>query len=131
QLSPDHVEAHRNRGMTLLSLGELKQGWPEYEWRLARKDRPSLRFTQPRWDGSSLTGRTILLYPEQGIGDFIQFVRYAALLKAQGARVVLLCPPSLLPLMRSCAGVDVQIAHGSPLPPFDVHASLMSLPLLL
>jgi hypothetical protein len=87
--------------------------------------------TQPGGDGPSLAGRTILLYPEQGIGDFMQFVRYAALLRAQGARVLLLCPRSLVPLMRSCEDIDEIIVQGSPLPRFDVHASLMSLPLLL
>ena len=134
RLSPEHVEAHRNRGLTWLLLGELERGLAENEWRLRRPDRPQLRFTQPRWDGSPLAGRTILLHPEQGIGDTIQFVRYAPLLQAQGGRVLLLCPPTLLPLLRACPGIDQLIPHGADgtrTPPFDVHASLVSLPLLL
>jgi Flp pilus assembly protein TadD len=131
RLEPEHVEAHRNRALTWLLLGDMEQGWPEHEWRLRRADQPGLRLSQPYWDGSPLAGRTILLYPEQGIGDTVQFVRYAALLKEQGARVLMLCPTSLMSLLGGCDGIDQIIPPDSPLPSFDVHASLMSLPFLI
>jgi tetratricopeptide (TPR) repeat protein len=106
--------------------GRDDRGTPLY-----RSTTSATPMTQPGGNGTPLAGRTILLYPEQGIGDFMQFVRYASQVKEQGARVLLLCPPSLVPLMRSYGGIDELIVQGSPLPPFDVHASLMSLPLLL
>jgi hypothetical protein len=63
-------------------------------------------FPHPRWDGSPLEGKTILLWCEQGVGDGIQFVRYAPLVKAKGGTVVLECPPGLTRLMATCPGVD-------------------------
>ena len=88
-------------------------------------------FSQPLWDGSSLAGRTILLHAEQGLGDTIQFIRYAPLVKRRGGTVILECQPALLRLLQSCAGVDRLLAQGSSLPHFDVHAPLLSLPGIL
>ncbi len=100
---------------------------------LAAKDFPSSKrsFSQPLWDGSSLAGRTILLHAEQGLGDTIQFIRYAPLVKSSGGTVILECQPALLRLLQSCAGVDRLLAKGSSLPHFDVHAPLLSLPGIL
>jgi tetratricopeptide (TPR) repeat protein len=131
RIAPDHMEAHRNRALTWLLMGDFERGWPEYEWRLRRPNSPPRRFKQPAWDGTRLAGRTILLYTEQGFGDTIQFVRYAKVVQAQGGRVVVEAPLRLLPLLRSCGGIDALVAQGAPLPSFDVHASLMSLPFLL
>src|SRR5205807_1543649 len=78
-----------------------------------------------------LAGRTILLYAEQALGDTIQFIRYAPLVKARGGNVIVECQPSLLGLLGSCPGIDRLVPRGSPLPPFDVQIALLSLPGLL
>jgi tetratricopeptide (TPR) repeat protein len=128
RLKPDYADAHWNRSLIWLAQGDFRQGWPEYEWRWKLKDLPPPTLHQPRWDGSDLNGRTILLHAEQGLGDVLQFIRYAPLVRQRGGRVILACPQSLLPLLARCAGIDQILAKGSPLPPFDVHAPLLSLP---
>jgi hypothetical protein len=128
---PDSVSAHWNRALARLQQGNFADGWAEYEWRWQRKQTPMRPFRQPRWDGAPLAGRTILLWMEQGLGDMIQFIRYAALLQEQGGRVVVECPGFLIPLIplfSTCPGIAQLVAEGSPLPDFDVHAPLMSLP---
>lgn len=127
RLRPDYREPHWGRALVWLSRGEFERGWPELEWRPSLLERR--RSSQPRWDGSDLTGRTILLDAEQGLGDTLQFVRYGSLLKQQGARVVLVCQPRLVRLLAAgCPAVDEVVAAGESLPPFDVHAPLLSLP---
>jgi hypothetical protein len=79
-------------------------------------------FTQPLWDGSPLNGRTILLHTEQGLGDSIQFVRYASVAKERGGRVVVECQPALVSLFARCSSVDQAIPSGAALPHFDVQA---------
>ena len=133
RLKPDFADAHFNRALARLLAGDFKQGWAEYEWLWRRKDFASLKrsFCQPHWDGSSLTGMNILLHAEHGLGDTIQFIRYAPLVKNKGAIVIVECQPTLLELLQSCVGVDRAVARGASLPPFDVHASLLSLPGIL
>lgn len=128
QLKPSHAEAHKNLGIALLLAGELERGWAEYEWR-QQADRNSVaQFPQPLWDGGPLAGRTILLHTEQGFGDTLQFIRYAPLVRQHGGRVIVSCQPRLLPLLARCRGIDQLVAQGQPLPAFDLHAPLMSLP---
>ncbi len=88
-------------------------------------------FSQPLWNGSLQVGGTILLHAEQGMGDALQFIRYAPLVKKRVSQVLVECQPPLLPLLASCPGIDRLIAQGSALPSFDVHAPLMSLPRIL
>src|SRR5205814_2045994 len=90
-------------------------------------------FTQPRWDGSPIGERTILLHAEQGFGDTIQAVRFAALVKQQNpaAIVVFECQPQLTKLLTASGGIDQLISRGDDLPRFDVHAPLLSLPGIL
>jgi hypothetical protein len=114
-----------------LQSGQFEEGWKEYEWRWKRKQAVKRAFRHPRWDGSALEARTILLWCEQGLGDAIQFVRYAPLAKARGGSVVLECPPFMVPLFSTCAGIDALVAEGSALPDYNVQAPLMSLPMLL
>jgi Flp pilus assembly protein TadD len=121
-------EARYNRSLTRLTLGRWEDGWPEFEYRESMRERS---FRQPRWDGTSLAGRTILLHTEQGLGDTFQFVRFADPVRQQGGKVLLECPPPMVPLLKGCRSIDRVIARGTPLPPFDVHASLLSLPVLL
>jgi tetratricopeptide (TPR) repeat protein len=128
RLRPGYVEAHWNLAHTLLLAGELERGWEEFEWRWKKKDTPPRDFTQPAWDGAPLDGRTILLHAEQGLGDAIQFIRYAELVKRGGGTVLIECPAKLAGLFETARGIDALIPAGSPLPAFDVHAPLLSLP---
>lgn len=130
--SPDNAEAHWNLALALLALGQYREGWQEYEWRFRKVDPvPAREYPQPRWDGSPLRGRTVLLWCEQGFGDTIQFSRYVPLVAQLGGRVVLECQvPALKRLLCSLAGVAEVVVTGATLPPFDCHVPLLSLPLL-
>lgn len=128
---PDHAEAHFDRALTLIQMGDLKQGFTEFEWRWKlRRARPR-NFKQPAWDGRDLAGATLFVHHEPGLGDMIQFARYAALAQKKGGRVILESPAELARLLETLDGVERVVIHGSPLPPFDVHAPLLSLPRLL
>ena len=131
RVAPTHIQAHLNRAMAWLLAGDFAHGLPEYEWRLRQPGRAGPPFPQPRWDGSPLAGRTILLTCEQGLGDTLQFVRYVSLLKEQGARVILLAPVALGPILRSFSAIDRIVKSAEEASSFDVHASLLSLPWLL
>ena len=124
----DYADAHMNRAMCWLLLGEFEKGWAEFEWRWQTKDAAPLAFPRAPWDGSPLAQRTILLHSELGLGDTIQFVRYASLVKQQGANVLLRCPPALLRLLRGTRYIDQVVLNNSPLPAFDLEMPLLSLP---
>ncbi|RKP46086.1 tetratricopeptide repeat protein [Trinickia fusca] len=133
-LAPDAAETHWNRALCLLQMGEFEAGWREYEWRWARaRIKAGKRaFDQPLWLGDTpLEGKTILLHAEQGLGDTLQFCRYASLVAQQGARVVLEVQPELIRLLANLEGVDLLVEAGQPLPPFDYHCPFLSLPLAL
>lgn len=130
-IAPDYAEAWLNKSLALLSLGEYLRGWPVYEWRWRKEKRkldPNVDM-QRQWSGrESLQDKTILIYAEQGLGDSIQFCRYAKELSALGARVIMQVPRSLLGLVASLQGVTEAIEEGAPVPPYDFHCALMSLP---
>jgi hypothetical protein len=131
-LQADYADAHWNKSLALLIGGDLVNGFALYEWRWKRDKFTSRKqnFQQPLWLGAEpLQGKTILLHCEQGLGDTIQFCRYAALVKAQGARVVLEVPASLMALVQTVDDVDTVVEMGAPLPEFDYHCPLLSLPL--
>ena len=130
RLKPDHADAHKNLGILNLLLGNFSQGWTEFEWRWRCHDFSLPKLPQPLWDGSPLHGRTILLHTEQGLGDTIQFIRYAQLIKRTGGSTILMCPATLVRLLTRCDGLDL-VLPGEPLPRFDVHAPLLNLPRLL
>jgi tetratricopeptide (TPR) repeat protein len=128
---PDYVDAHWNASLMHLRLGEFQNGWKKYEWRWKRGEGlKKLRiYPQPLWLGETpAAGKTILVHHEPGFGDTIQFARYASLLAQQGAKVVLEVQPPLKALLSQIAGVEV-IGNGDPIPEFDMHCPLMSLPL--
>jgi hypothetical protein len=131
QLNPDYAESHFGLAQLWLKTGDFTRGWRELEWRWRRREFPPRPFAQPIWDGSPLAGRTILLHAEQGLGDTIHFVRYAPLVKQYGGYVIVECQEPLVPLLSTCPGVDQSIAKDSPLPWFDVHAPLLTLPAIL
>jgi tetratricopeptide (TPR) repeat protein len=122
--------ARASYGTQKLLLGDLEAGFADYEWRRRIGDTGGREFLQPQWDGRPLEGKTILLHTEQGLGDTLQFVRYAAIPKAHGARVLVRVQPELLRLLASCSDVDQLFARGDALPEFDVQAPLLSLPLI-
>ncbi|MDB5872462.1 MAG: tetratricopeptide repeat family protein [Ramlibacter sp.] len=133
-LNPRDANLHWNKAVGHLLLGELSLGWPEHEWRWdatalgARSSRPAV--AQPPWTGSEpVAGKTILLTAEQGLGDTLQFVRYARLLAQQGAKVLLRVPDAVVPLLRDFAPGCHTVADGQSLPPFDLFCPLLSLPL--
>jgi Flp pilus assembly protein TadD/ADP-heptose:LPS heptosyltransferase len=126
---PDAIDAHNNLAIVLLLQGHLEQGWLEYEWRFKRERPASLaQSSSPRWDGSGLDGKTLLLCAEQGLGDTIQFVRYAEMAKSLGAHVALECQKPLVPLLSKLHYLDEVIAIGAKRPLHDFHCPLLSLP---
>jgi tetratricopeptide (TPR) repeat protein len=131
-LKPEYPEAHWDRGLAWLLMGRFEQGWAGYEWRWKCKEfKPLPPLHSPLWDGSPLDGRTILVHAEQGLGDTFQFIRYAPLVQQRGGRVVLVCQPPLIPLLRRSPGIERLLAQGDALPEYDVHVPLISLPGLL
>ncbi len=132
ELRKDFADAHFNQAIALLTIGDFRRGFEEYEWRWRRTGMPAQRrsYGRPLWLGEyPLQGRTILLHAEQGLGDTIQFARYIALFARAGARIVLEVQPELKALVERIEGVAAVVARGEPLPPFDVHCPLGSLPL--
>jgi tetratricopeptide (TPR) repeat protein len=129
-LRHDYPAAHWNLATALLTVGQLREGWREYEWRSHYSTVPPRQFTQNRWNGEPLNGRRILLYAEQGFGDTIQFARYVKLVAERGGGVLLECQPALVRLMRRLDHVEQVIAAGEPLLPFDQHCPLLSLPMV-
>ncbi len=129
-IDPSCAEAHWNLALALLQVGEFEQGWREFEWRWRKRGftTKARAFSRPMWDGSSLEGQTILVHAEQGFGDTFQFVRYLPLLAEMGARVVLECSGSLKSLLAGVPGVSAVVVSGEPLPDFDCHLPIMSLP---
>lgn len=125
----DYATCHVDYGISLLLKGELAKGFEEYDWRtqLLTIREPE----QPRWDGSDLKGKTILLLQEGGMGDVIQFLRYLPAVKEKGGNVIVECHGMLARLVATAPGVDKVIIADSPLPQFDVYAPIMSLPLIL
>jgi tetratricopeptide (TPR) repeat protein len=132
-LKPSFAEGHLNLALLLLLRGDFREGWVEHEWLWRVKDFASPRrsYPQPQWDGSDLADRTILLHCEHGFGDAIQFIRYVPLVAERCGRVIVSCRPELHRLFQSTPEVAQWVAPGEPLPLFDAHCPLMSLPLAL
>lgn len=133
-IEKNYGDAHFNAAMSLLTLGNLGRGFAEYEWRWKRTGMADARrgYRGRLWLGEfPLDRRTILLPAEQGLGDTIQFVRYAPVLARMGANVVLEVQPQLQPLLATVNGVASCHARGETLPPADVFCPLGSLPLAL
>ncbi len=125
---PEHVETHVNLAYALLCAGDYESGWREYEWRWKSDKHPGYRINRPLWNGEDIRDRTILLHTEQGFGDNLQLIRFAALVKKRAGLVLALCPTPLLKLIARCNGVDMAVEGSSYQPNCDVHAPLLSLP---
>jgi tetratricopeptide (TPR) repeat protein len=131
-IAPDDAETHLNRACARLLLGDFERGLAEYEWRWKTPHAARFRrdFAQPLWLGEvALEGRTILLHAEQGLGDAIQFVRFAPLVAARAGKVVLEVQTPLKSLLCGLEGVSLVVGKGESLPAFDCHCPLASLPL--
>jgi len=134
EIQPDYTEARLNLSLLLLTLQRYGEAWPLYESRYApeRKEAvvkvPDLSY--PQWQGESLAGKSLVIWPEQGFGDYIQFVRYAPLLKARGvSRLTLVCSPPLSVLLATVEGVDAVMTDMAQGPAHDYWSLLLSLPL--
>ena len=131
ELRPNFGEAHRNRALGWLTQGDFERGWPEAEWRLKCRNPPGFRVNLPRWGGEQLDGKTVMLHWEQGLGDTLQFIRFAPEAARRGGRVWIYSQPSLTRLVARCEGVERVFDETTAIPPFDVHAPLMSVPSII
>jgi tetratricopeptide (TPR) repeat protein len=130
-IDPGHQIALWNRGLLSLQKGDLAAGWPDHENRVAMPWAMQRSFEQPRWDGSALNGKRLLVYADAGFGDTIQFARFLPLVKERGGVILFECQPALARLLGESAGADEVLSAANPLPPFDLQIPLLSLPLLL
>jgi tetratricopeptide (TPR) repeat protein len=131
-LASDYAQAHWNLAFVLLLTGDFQSGWREYEWRwkIDKPMSPPRNFPQPMWDGSALNGKTLLLHTEQGFGDAIQFFRYVTIAAQKGGRIILESHSELKRLFEiNSPGLQV-VGKNEPLPAFDVHCPLISLPMV-
>ena len=106
----------------------ISRAWQDYGMRWARPEMLPRSFPQPRWDGTPLAGKTILVYAEQGLGDTLQFARYLPMVKQRGGNVIFDCQPALQGLFAGMNGINHLVREGEPIPPFDVQVPLLSLP---
>ena len=131
-IDPECADAHWNLALCRLLLGDFLRGWEGYEWRWKQDQVAKFKrhYPQPLWRGEeSLKGKTLLLYAEQGLGDMLQFCRYASRVADLGARVLLEAPPALQSVLCGLPGVAQVIAQGAAIPAFDIHCPVTSLPL--
>lgn len=128
KLHPDNADVRAQLATCLLMSGELAEGFAEFEWRWRTAAFDGARFSAPRWDGAPMPDGTLLLHAEQGMGDAIQFIRYAPLVKARVGRLVVETYRPLAKLFESIESIDAIVLRGEPLPPFDRHLPLVSLP---
>jgi tetratricopeptide (TPR) repeat protein len=133
QLQPESANLRYNFSMLLLLQAEFRRGWQGYEW---RRRVPGFRssvpqFSQPMWDGGELSGRTILIYTEQGFGDAIHFARYLPSVAQRGGKIILRCHSALIRLFSTIDGVNTVVPMDGRLPEFDFHCPLLSLPYVL
>lgn len=131
-MDPEDPEIQNNLAMILLTMGRFEEGWRKYEarWHTVQLGGGRRDFSQPQWQGEEGQGRTLLLHAEQGFGDTLQFCRYAPLAAQRGWRVIVEAQLELAVLLRSLEGIAAVMPRGAPLPAFDRHCPLLSLPLV-
>ncbi len=131
-LDQNYADPVWNKSLVRLIKGEYEEGWKLYEWRWKTNALQSAKrnYVEKLWLGDeSLIGKTILIYPEQGLGDFIHFSRYVPMLVEQGARVILEVPKALVRVMETLPCTVTIVESGNELPSFDMQCPIMSLPL--
>ena len=132
EVEGENALTHYNLAHALLLKGDFERGWKEYEWRKRREDFESRSFSKPQLMNYEISGKKILVYDEQGLGDSIQFVRYLPMLKKLGAYVILECSQRLAGMFKNLEGADqIIIKDGTKEPKveYDFHIALLSLPL--
>ncbi|MGD0958189.1 MAG: tetratricopeptide repeat protein [Methylomonas sp.] len=129
-LKGDHASAIWNKAILKLQAGDFVEGWRLYEWRWRKSPSAAQTryFSKPRWLGEPVAGKTVLIYPEQGLGDFIQFCRYAPLLETLGAKVIIEAPAELFSLIATLKGDFTLLKAGDKSPAFDLHCPVMNFP---
>jgi tetratricopeptide (TPR) repeat protein len=131
-IQPDHAEAHFNLGVSLLTFGAFHEGWREYAWRFRMDAYAGFMppASAPLWTGEPLEGKSILMFAEQGLGDTLQFARYATMLSDRGAVVSCQCSASVADIIATIDGVaDIYTFEHVP-PIVDYQISMMELPRL-
>ena len=132
-LRPDWAEYHFHLGHILLLQGDMRAGWMEYDWRwdlpaFSRLKTLHKACSLPPWTGDDIRGKTILISAEQGLGDIILFARYLPMVARRAGHVIVAAYPSMRGLLETIEGITVVSDRDSPLPAFDVHCPLLSLP---
>jgi len=128
KLSPEHPRVNYSRAMLYLQSGDLRRGFAEVRWQYKCESAIEPFFAGPCWDGSPLDGQTILLHDHQGMGDMIQFIRYAPMVAERGGRVIVACSKPLGRILTTCPGVVHAFSRFQETPAYDCQRVLMSLP---
>ncbi len=131
ELDPKHPDRRFSRALLLLLLGNFAKGWPEYEWRRRQRTWRDERYRGPEWAGEEVAGKRVFLYCEQGLGDTLQFARFARCVAKLGAEVIVGARPRLEGLLERLAGGAKIVRDGERVPDFDLHLPLMSVPSVL
>ena len=131
KVTPDSAKFHTNLALTLLLMEQYEEGWKEYEWRW--KDHPAFPkyLREKPWKGEPMPNGTLLLQAEQGFGDTIQFIRYVPELRKLAKRIILICQPELVRMMKTVPGLDEVHPEGCDVPQFDAGVTLLSVPGIL
>lgn len=133
RVDPNHAEAHFNYGVALLTVGDFVRGWDEYAWRFkmeAYANRRALS-SAPTWAGEPLAGKSILLIAEQGLGDTLQFARYAAPLSEMGGKVFGVASDRVSTLIETIEDFEHVYHSGDAIPDMDFQISMMEIPRVL
>jgi tetratricopeptide (TPR) repeat protein len=127
-LNPDHVDAHWDRALSNLALGNYAAAWPDYKfrWRLSEMSK-AFKPPYPIWDGEALNGRSVLIFAEQGFGDTLMALRNLRHLNGHGGRIILYVQPEIRRLLGSLPNVDELVTRDHPVPKADLCLPLMDL----
>jgi hypothetical protein len=133
EMRPDYSEANYNLGLAFLLKGDFKKGWENYasRWKCDPLKKTRRSYEVPLWEGQSIKDKTLYLYPEQGLGDFIQFVRYLPVIQGYGGRIITETPEALYELISSSFEKFQITKSGKTSGHFDFHAPMLDLPIML